>query len=559
MGMATRLQSIWRTLTMRDGPRPNAVADVTQSRRGQVSVETVEFAPSDPIVAYLQGASGLVEVDKLNLDSPAVQRLRDAGVKIAVPLISQGELVGLLNLGPHLGEQEYSTDDRRLIHDLASQAAPAVRVAQLVRHQEAEARDRQRLEQEMEVARVIQRTLLPSDVPHLPGWHVNAYYRPAQEVGGDCYDFLDLPGGKLGLVIGDVTDKGVPTALVMATARAILRAAAERLGSPAEVLQRVNDLLHPDIPSKMFVTCLYAVLDPGNGRLLFANAGHCLPYRRNDGGVEELRATGMPLGLMPGMTYEEKEVSVLPGESVLFYSDGLVEAHNAEREMFGFPRLQDLVANHPGGSSLIDFLLAELEGFTGAGREQEDDVTLVTLERSLTTASVSSLSPGGTSDAEEQAPVAPAPAGKDAPRTLVEFEVPSEPGNERVAIERVAEAVRELGVEQARLERLQTAVGEATMNAMEHGNEYRSDLPVSIRVAVSETALSVGVTDHGGGEDIPEAETPDLEAKLSGAQTPRGWGLFLIKNLVDEMIVTRDQTHHTVELVLRLEGDEDGS
>ena len=550
--MATRFQSIWRTLTMRDGQRPNSVPDTAPVRRGQVSVETVEFAPSDPIVAYLQGATGLVEVDKLNLDSPAVQRLRDAGVKIAVPLISQGELVGLLNLGPHLGEQEYSTDDRRLIHDLAGQAAPAVRVAQLVRHQEAEARDRQRLEQEMEVARVIQRTLLPSDVPHLPGWRVNAYYRPAQEVGGDCYDFLDLPGGKLGLVIGDVTDKGVPAALVMATSRAILRAASERMQSPAEVLQRVNDMLHPDIPPKMFVTCLYPVLDPSNGRLLFANAGHCLPYRRNDGGVEELRATGMPLGLMPGMTYEEKEVSLLPGESVLFYSDGLVEAHNAQREMFGFPRLQALVANHSGGGSMIDFLLAELEDFTGAGLEHEDDVTLVTLERTPTIESTP-LS-GNEADALDRPPVATGATGNDSARTLVEFEVPSEPGNERVAIERVAEAVWDLGVEQARLERLQTAVGEATMNAMEHGNEYRSDLPVSIRVTVSETALAVGITDHGGGEDIPA-----LAAKLSGDQTPREWGLFLIKNLVDEMVVTRDQAHHTVELVLRLEGDEDGS
>ena len=554
--MTARLQHIWRTLIGRDVGRSEIVTTDVQDRPRQVAVESLEFAPTDPIFAYLQSTGGAVEIERLNLDSPAVRQLKEAGVKIAVPLISQGELVGLLNLGPHLGEQEYSTDDRRLIHDLATQAASAVRVAQLVRQQKTEARDRQRMEQEMEVAQVIQRTLLPSDVPHLPGWNVNAYYRPAREVGGDCYDFLDLPGGKLGLIIGDVTDKGVPAALVMATARAILRAAAERLESPGDVLQRVNDLLCPDIPPNMFVTCLYAVLDPSNGRLLYANAGHDLPYRRNDGGADELRATGMPPGLMPGMTYEEREVSLLPGETVLFYSDGLVEAHNVQREMFGFPRLRELVANHPGGGRLIDFLLGELQGFTGAGWEQEDDLTLVTLERSPTTTEGSNFLSGGGGDAEAQADEA---ADKDAPRTLVEFEVQSEPGNERVAIERVAEVVRELGVEQARLERLQTAVGEATMNAMEHGNEYRADLPVSIRVTVSATALSVGITDHGGGEDIPETEEPDPEAKLSGAQTPRGWGLFLIKNLVDEMNVTSDEVHHTVELVLRLEGDGDGS
>ena len=128
-----------------------------------------------------------------------------------------------------------------------------------------------------------------------------------------------------------------------------MRAAAERLDSPGDVLKRANETLCPDIPPNMFVTCLYAVLDPERGRLRYANAGHDRPYHRRDGGCDELRATGMPLGLMPGMTYEEKEVELRPGESVLCYSDGLVEAHNTDREMFGFPRLMELVKHHPGG------------------------------------------------------------------------------------------------------------------------------------------------------------------------------------------------------------------
>ena len=200
-------------------------------------------------------------------------------------------------------------------------------------------------------------------------------------MGGDFYDFIDLPEGRLGIVVGDVTDKGVPAALVMATTRSLLRPMAQRHISPGQVLELVNDLLHPDIPTNMFVTCLYAVLDPPSGRLRYANAGHDLPYHRTADGVVDLRATGMPLGLMPGMTYEEKETTLGPDESVVFYSDGLVEAHNPSREMFGFPRLKELVAAHPGGASLIQFLLAELAGFTGEGWEQEDDVTLVTLRR----------------------------------------------------------------------------------------------------------------------------------------------------------------------------------
>src|SRR5918997_1844494 len=169
----------------------------------------------------------------------------------------------------------------------------------------------------------------------------------------------------------------------MASARSMLRAIAQASDSPGDALARVNDALVTDIPPKMFVTCFCAILDPSSGSLRYANAGHDMPYVRRGGYAEELRARGMHLGLMPGMSYEEKEVVLEAGESVLFYSDGLVEAHDAQREMFGFPRLQGLVGTHrSGGSSLIGFLLSELGRFTGEEWEQEDDITLVTLERS---------------------------------------------------------------------------------------------------------------------------------------------------------------------------------
>ena len=346
-------------------------------------LETDDAEKSEWIKAYFQTNPNLVEIDNLDSESPAVQALKAEGAKITVPLVSQGELVGLINLGPRLSGQDYSTDDRKLLNDLATQAAPAVRVAQLVRQQQAETQERERTEQELRVARVIQQTLLPKEVPALSDWQVAAHYQPARAVGGDFYDFIALPGGKLGIVVGDVTDKGVPAALVMATTRSLLRPAAQRHVSPGQVLELVNDLLHPDIPPNMFVTCLYAVLDPRSGRLRYANAGHDLPYQRTVNGVVELRATGMPLGLMPGMSYEEIEATIAPGDSVLLYSDGLVEAHSPSGEMFGFPRTKKLVAAHPGGASLIEFLLAELAGFTGDAWEQEDDVTLVTLQRDL--------------------------------------------------------------------------------------------------------------------------------------------------------------------------------
>jgi serine phosphatase RsbU (regulator of sigma subunit) len=163
----------------------------------------------------------------------------------------------------------------------------------------------------------------------------------------------------------------------------MLRLAAQSpSSSPGEMLGRVNEALFPYIPANMFVTCFYAILDPKSGTLSYANAGHDLPYLRRRGGeAEELRARGMPLGLMPGMSYEEKEIELKAGEVALFYSDGLVEAHDPKGEMFGFPRLLALVAQHVEGS-LGDFLLEELYSFVRKGWEQEDDITLLTLRRS---------------------------------------------------------------------------------------------------------------------------------------------------------------------------------
>jgi predicted ester cyclase len=202
-------------------------------------------------------------------------------------------------------------------------------------HLEQERIEREYVEHELRVARRIQQASLPEEVPELEGWQITPYYRPAREVGGDFYDFFELRDGRLGLVVGDATGHGVPAALVMASTRSMLRAVAQTSNSPGKVLRRVNDPLANDIPANMFVTCFYAVLDPVSGSLTYANAGHDLPYLHRDGGVEELRARGMPLGLMPNMVYEEKEITLGAGEGALFYSDGLVEAHDPKGEMFG--------------------------------------------------------------------------------------------------------------------------------------------------------------------------------------------------------------------------------
>lgn len=363
------------------------------------SPEEISIAADDPLIAHTLRHPGALEVDHLQLNSPLLQDLKLHTADILLPLASQGELVGLLILGPHLKGERYTHEELALLDTLAPQLAPALRVALMVQEQKEQVRERERIEQqrvrererieqELQTARSIQHAFLPREVPAFPGWQFVPYYQPAREVGGDFYDFLPFADGRLGIVIGDVTGKGIPAALVMATVHTMLRTAVQGTISPGEILARVNELLAADIPPGMFITCFFALLDPKSGHLHYANAGHEPPYRQHRGSAAELWATGMPLGMLPGTRYDEYESTLSPGDSLLFYSDGLVEAHNPGKEMFGFPRLQKVLAAQTNGVPLIDVLLDELKSFTGEEWEQEDDVTLLTLQRTSETFSL---------------------------------------------------------------------------------------------------------------------------------------------------------------------------
>jgi predicted ester cyclase len=315
-----------------------------------------------------------------------------AGDKVVTRLVAhathdRGELMGVAPTGREL------TWMAIFIHrisegKIAEEWGGSMGLSELLRRQrlEQEIRERERVEQELRVARRIQQASLPKEVPALEGWQISPLYRPAREVGGDFYDFHLLSEGRLGLVVGDATGKGVPAALVMSTTCGMLQAVSQAIdsSSPGQILEQVNETLLSRIPANMFVTCFYAILDPESASLYYANAGHDVPYLHRSGTAEELRARGMPLGLMPGMSYEEKDIVLDAGESALFYSDGLVEAHNPEGGMFGFPKLRALVAEHDEKRSLEETLMEELYSFVGEGWEQEDDITLLTLERSPT-------------------------------------------------------------------------------------------------------------------------------------------------------------------------------
>lgn len=414
---------------------------------------------------------------------------------------------------------------------------------------QAQVIEKERLEQELQVARDIQRSMLPKELPSIPGWQISTFYQPARAVGGDFYGFVNLPDGRLGIVVGDVSGKGIPAALVMATTLSVLRGISRDFPhSLSAVLERANEILSADIPPGTFVTCFCAVLDPNRRHLIFANAGNCLPLRWLSGTVMELRATGMPLGLMPDATYGVQETFLSPGEGLLFYSDGIIEAHDANRKMFGTSRLSSLVTANSGSGAeeLISSLLSELHSYTGPGWEQEDDIMMVVLQENT----IGTVDKTSSVEAERAEP-------EPASSILAHFSISSQPGNERLAIEQVVDAVRYLNLPSIKIERLRTAVGEAVMNAMEHGNKYRANLPVDIQVRATPAELAVRITDRGEPSAIPTPTMPELEAQLAGLEEARGWGLVLIENMVDEVRKERTDTGYTVELVMYRNEDSD--
>lgn len=270
--------------------------------------------------------------------------------------------------------------DNAIIRDLHARNQQLSHAYAQLRAAQAELVAQEKLAQELQTARQIQQSLLPETLPDIPGWLLAAHWEPARAVGGDFYDVLPFPDGRWGITIGDVTDKGVPAALMMATTHTVLHAAAADDSSPGAILARANDLLAADMPPRMFVTCQFLVLEPATGRVTMANAGHPLPLHATQGEVRELRATGMPLGLLPGMVYEEREFAIAPGEQVLLVSDGIIEAHAADGEMFGVPRLRRLVATL-GPDAPLEAYCAAKTTFAGPEREQEDDVTLFRMVR----------------------------------------------------------------------------------------------------------------------------------------------------------------------------------
>jgi serine phosphatase RsbU (regulator of sigma subunit) len=299
------------------------------------------------------------------------------GVVLGVPLVAQEELVGLLALGPKLSEDGYTRWDRELLSALSDQAATAITMGRLV----SQIRTRERMDQELRMARQIQTSLLPKVACEIPGFDIAAYWRAAREVGGDFYDFIPLSNGGMGLVVADVSDKGVPAALFMALSRALVRASAVGSPAPGEALRRANELILADASSGMFVTLLYAILDPASHGMTYVNAGHMPPLLSRRDGILPLRTSGIALGITEDIELETREVQLSEGDVIVLYTDGVTDAINGRKEEFGQTRLAKVIAENRDltAEGLVAKINAAVANFVG-GERQFDDFTLLVLK-----------------------------------------------------------------------------------------------------------------------------------------------------------------------------------
>ena len=304
---------------------------------------------------------------------------------IGFPLSVKNEVLGVMLIeeeDPVKGAPSYHIREKRveIVNGITQQAAMAIKNELL----QQEAVKSERMERELQLAREIQATFLPDHIPELPGWELDAHWQPAREVGGDFYDILLLGMNRMGFVIADVADKGMPAAMFMTLIRTLIRAAAKDNISPARVLTQVNELLIPDAKHGMFVTVVYAVFELNTGRIVFANAGHNPPVIKHTQSDElvELTRTSVALGLFDDIKVDEREVTMNPGDWLLFYTDGVTEAFSRNEEMFGKNRLFDLLSSQTFTScdELLSMIENKVQDFI-EGLDLSDDVTLAAIHR----------------------------------------------------------------------------------------------------------------------------------------------------------------------------------
>jgi sigma-B regulation protein RsbU (phosphoserine phosphatase) len=303
------------------------------------------------------------------------------GATLLIPLIYEDRLTGMISLGQKKSGKFYRREDINLLNTLANQGAVAIENARMVE----EVIEKERMEEELNIARDLQVSMLPSECPTVRGFEISAYSVSAREVGGDFYDFIEMGEDKAGMIIGDVTGKSVSGALVMSASRSVFRMLSEEELNVAESMMRANTRLKKDVKSGMFVALLYAVLNSQDRTLTMCSAGQTQPVMMSASTAEailvETEGDTFPLGILEDANYEETRLQLQPGDKVVFYTDGIVEAMNEQEEIFGFERLQEVIkaSQAEKSESLMNEIITSVKDFTGRA-PQHDDLTVIVVK-----------------------------------------------------------------------------------------------------------------------------------------------------------------------------------
>ncbi len=354
----------------------------TLVRSKLTKLEQPSYHIDQALIGWMIKNRAPLRIETVNGDARFPGIVWDAGVSslLAVPLLVKGAMTGVLALYNKCGARGFSEEDQRLLAIIGAQSAQVLESARLA-EEEAELR---LLQQEMRMAAGIQRSLLPADTPSIAGYEIAGAYVPAQLIGGDYFDYIPLAGGRWGVVVADVSGKGIPAAMFMSVARTLMRVLARKDKGPGACLEALNDALCGEAADAMFITILYGVLDPAAHSFTYASAGHDVPLLISaGGGVGSLeRPGGLLLGIFPDQKYRELAVAIAPGDALLMFTDGITEAADDRGTQFGEKALSDLLdkTREATAAGIVKSVCSAVDSFS-CPEYKRDDLTAVAIRR----------------------------------------------------------------------------------------------------------------------------------------------------------------------------------
>ena len=438
---------------------------------------------------------------------------------LCVPLAtSDGEIVGVIQILNKKGNADviFEPEDEEILLALAGQAAVAITNA--IYHREV--LDKQKLERDLQIARTVQESFLPQDTPGIKGYQFEAYYDAAQEVGGDFYDFIPLSEDQLGIIMGDVSGKGVPAALFMARLMSDFRFISLTESEPKDILAKVNDMLSGRSQRGMFVTLAFVILDTLKSRMTFSSAGHLPPMLVKANGKSHLLEleSGIPLGIAGGREFSQDSIPLDPGDTVLLYTDGLMEARNAKGKEFGLKLIKKTIAEKSDGTlkQINNHLIAKVNEFVG-DTPQHDDLTYILFKANKQKKKASNKKPSGRRRG----------FGKG---ESISLSIPSDPKHLSLVRKNVDSIVGDLNFTEGERRKIVLAVDEATSNIIKYGYKGDTDKKIDFQIETTGGKLTFKIRDYGETPDVDKIKPREIEDVRPG-----GLGTHFLREVMDSV------------------------